>query len=119
MLGEWVSKLDLTVDRNRLGNSALNAHLFLKECKSSPLCACGGSNETVGHLFLSCPRFAALRETLFTFAAQKLKDTWLTSTKTQKIYWALYGCPNVDFLSNVSLFKAMQSYIMQSARFTS
>ena len=84
----------------------------------SPLCACGGSNKTVEHFFLSGPLFAALPETLFTFTAQKLKDTWLTSTKTQKIHWFLYGCPNVYFLSNVSLFKAVQSYIMQSSCFT-
>ena len=105
--------------RLRLGNSALNTHLFLKGCISSPLCACGTSNETVGHFFLSCPWFAALRDTLFTFAAQKLGGRCLYSTKAQKIQWLLYGSPHIDFQTNVYLFKAVQSNIMQSARFTS
>ena len=62
---------------------------------------------------------AALRDTLFTFAAQKLGGRWLYSTKAQKIQWLLYGSPHIDFQTNVYLFKAVQSYIMQSARFTS
>ena len=63
----------------------------------------------VGHFFLSCSRFAALRDTLFTFAAQKLGVRWLYSTKAQKIQWLLYGSPHIDFHTNVYLFKAVQS----------
>ena len=105
--------------RLRLGNSALNAHLFSNGCISSPLCYCGISNETVEHFLLSCPRFAALRVTLLTFAAQKLGKNWLYSSKTHKIRSLLYGCSHVDFQTNMCLFKAVQMYIIQSARFTS
>ena len=111
--------LSIIHTRLRLGNSALNAHLFSNGCISSPLCSCGTSNETVEHFLLSCPRFAALRVTLLTFAAHKLGKNWLYSSKTHKIRSLLYGCAHVDFQTNTCLFKAVEMYIIQSARFTS
>ena len=47
------------------------ARLFLKGCISSPLCACGIKWNPALNFFLSCPRFAALRDTLLIFAAQR------------------------------------------------
>ena len=59
--------------RLRLNFSALNYHLFQKNCCSSPACAlCDASIEDVKPYFLYCPCFAALRENLFTSAAQLL-----------------------------------------------
>ena len=57
----------------RLNFSVLNYHLFQKNCCPSPACAlCDASIEDVKHYFLYCLCFAALRDKLFTSAAQLL-----------------------------------------------
>ena len=53
--------------RLRLNFSALNYHLFQKNCCPSSACVlCDASIEDVKHYFLYCPSFSALREKLFT-----------------------------------------------------
>ena len=63
--------------RLRLNFSALHYHLFPKNYCSSPACAlCDASIEDMKRYFLYCPSFAALREKLFTSAAQLLENRW-------------------------------------------
>ena len=64
------------------------------------------------HFFLHCPRFAALRDTLFAIAAQELGIVWLNSSNSQNIQWFLHGVPNIEFQSNARLFEAVQLYII-------
>ena len=75
--------------------------LFLKGCISSPLCDCRGSNETVEYFFLSCPWFAALREPLFTFKAQKLNKTH--NFRKKSFLWTLYCSSTISSNHNVFL----------------
>ena len=61
-----------------LSFSALNYHLFQKNCCPSPACAlCDASIEDAKHYFLYCPSFAALRENpLLTSAERLLGNRW-------------------------------------------
>ena len=104
--------------RLRLNFSALNYHLFQKNCCSSPACAlCDASIEDVKPYFLYCPCFAALRDKLFTSAAQLLGNRWHCASDKKKMDWFLYGMSSVDFQINVRLFQLVQSFISLSKRF--
>ena len=71
--------------RLRLNFSALNYHLFQKNCCPSPACAlCDASVEDVKHYFLYCPSFAALCEKLFTSAAKLLGNRWHCASDKKK-----------------------------------
>ena len=89
----------------RLNFSALNYHLFKKNCCPLYACAlCDSSTKDVKHYFLYCPSFAALmREKLFTSLAQLLK---------KKIDWLLNGISTADFQINIRLFQLAQSFIL-------
>ena len=102
----------------RLNFSALHYHLFQKNCCYSPACAlCNASTEDVKRYFLYCPRFAALREKLFTSAAHFLENRWHCASNKKKIDWLLNGISTSDFLINVRLFQLLQSFILLSNRF--
>ena len=58
--------------RLRLGFSCLREYLFRINRCASPFCACGIDIESVKHLFLFCPRYAAQRNLLLTSAANIL-----------------------------------------------
>ena len=95
----------------RLNFSALNYHLFQKNCCPSPACA------LCKPYFLYCPRFAALmREKLFTSAAQLLGNRWHCASDKKKIDWLLNGISTTDFQINVRLFQLAQSFILLSNR---
>ena len=101
----------------RLNFSALHYHLFQKNCCYSPACAlCNASTEDVKRYFLYCPRFAALREKLFTSAAHLLENRWHCASDKKKIDWLLNGTSTSDFLINVRLFQLVQSFILLSNR---
>ena len=101
-----------------LNFSALNCHLFQKNCCPSPTCAlCDASIEDVKHYFLYCPSFATLRENLSTSAAQLLGKRWHCASDNTKIDWLLNGISTADFQSNVRLFQPFQSFISLSNRF--
>ena len=72
--------------RLRLNFSALNYHLFQKNCCPPPACAlCNASIKDVKHYFLYYPSFAALREKLFTSAAQLLGNRWHCASDKKKL----------------------------------
>ena len=58
--------------RLRLGFSCLRGYLFRTDRCASPFCKCGIDIESVKHLFLFCPRYAAQRNLLLTSAANIL-----------------------------------------------
>ena len=105
--------------RLRLKNSTLNYDLILKNCIASPACArCGANIEDVKHYSLSCPVFAALRTVLLTSASHLLRDKWRLASDKKKIKLLLSGDPDVDFQTNVNLFRCVQSFISQTNRFS-
>ena len=102
--------------RSRLNFSALNYHLFQKNCCPSPACAlCDASIEDVKHYFLYCPSFAALCEKLFTSAAKLLGNRWHCASDKEKIDWLLNGISTADFQINLGcpvVFLAMKSLLL-------
>ena len=60
--------------RFRLGFSSLTEHLYKINRCASPYCECGLDYESVKHLFLFCPRYAAQRNFLLTSAARILGE---------------------------------------------
>ena len=77
--------------RLRLNFSALNYHLFQKNCCPSPPCAlCDASIEDVKHYFLYCPSFAAMCEKLFTSAAQLVGNRWNGASDRLAFKWYFY-----------------------------
>ena len=102
--------------RLRLNFSALNYHLFQKNCCPSPACAlCDASIEDVKHYFLYCPSFAALCEKLFTSAAKLLGNRWHCASDKEKIDWLLNGISTADFQINLGcpvVFFAMKSLLL-------
>ena len=102
--------------RLRLNFTALNYHLFQKNCCPQPACAlCDTSIEDVKHYFLHCPSFAALCEKLFTSAAQLLGNRWHCASDKKKIDWLLSGISTADFQINWGcpvVYFAMKSLLL-------
>ena len=98
----------------RLNFTALNYHLFKKNCCPLSACAlCDSSTKDVKHYFLYCPSFAALmREKLFTSVAQLLGYRWHCASDKKKIDWLLNGISTADFQINIRLFQLAQSFIL-------
>lgn len=90
----------------------------LHNCIPSPACACGYYRETSKHYLLHCPRFDVHRAHLLTSAAECLHYHWTIADDFKKINFLLYGCKEVDFNSNSTLFLAVQSFIINSNRFS-
>lgn len=103
--------------RLRLKNSTLNFDLFLHNCIPSPACVCGYYRETSKHYLLHCPRFNVHRARLLTLAAECLHHHWTIANDFEKLELLLYGCNEVDFNSNRTLFLAVQNFIINSNRF--
>ena len=55
-------------------------------------------------IFLFCPSFAALRETLFSSAAHLLRDKGLFASDKRKFDFLLNGVSGIDFQINVTCF---------------
>ena len=74
---------------------------FRKIAVLSPACAlCDASIEDMKRYFLYCPSFAALREKLFTSAAQLLENRWHCASDKKKIDWLLKDITTADLISN-------------------
>ena len=104
--------------RLRLNNTTLNYDLFLHNCISSPACVCGYYRETSKHYLLECSCFQVHRAHLLTSAADCLHYHWTTANDNTKLKFLLYGCNEVDFDSNRTLFLAVQEFIINSRRFS-
>ena len=104
--------------RFRLGFSCLREYLFRINRCASPFCECGIDIESVKHCFSFCPRYAAQRNLLLTSAANILGDTCLSSSDAKKLNFLLYGVKSVNYDINCALFREVQTFIVNSDRFS-
>ena len=106
--------------RLRLNFSALNYHLFQKNCCPSPACAAlsDASTEDVKHYFLNCPRLLPCVKSCLPPLHNYWEIDGIVPQKTKKKNdWLLNGISTADFQTNVSLFQLVQSFISLSNRF--
>ena len=104
--------------RLRLNCSALNYYLFKINCSLSPACTCGAKCESLIHYLLQCPRYAALRLSLLSAAAQVYGDSWYLLSDSQKVKLFLFGSVDLNTEDNRSIFMHVQQYIKLSKRFS-
>ena len=96
---------------------SLREYLFKINHCASPICECGLETESVKHMFLFCPRYAAQRNVLLTSAASILGDTWSSSSDSRKIIFLLYGVKAVNYNINCALFREVHSFIISTNHF--
>ena len=104
--------------RLRLGFSSLREYLYKINRCASPCCECGLDYESVKHFFLFCPRYAAQRNLLLTSAARILSETWSSSSDARKINFFLFGAKSVNYDINCTLFREVQTFIINTNRFS-
>ena len=91
--------------RLRLECSSLNHHLSKKNIVDSAICSCGAI-ETTKHYLLICPNYTAVRN-------QVLSNYLNTPIKT-----LLSGDPLLNDEANQNIFKAVQTFIERTKRFS-
>ena len=84
----------------------------------SLICECSFDSESLKHFFLYCPRYAAQLNVLLTSAAKILGETWKSSRVARKLNFLLYGVESVNCEINCALFHVVQSFIINTNRFT-
>ena len=84
----------------------------------SLICECSFDSESLKHFFLYCPRYAAQLNVLLTSAAKILGETWSSSRVARKLNFLLYGVESVNCEINCALFHEVQSFIINTNRFT-
>jgi len=103
--------------RLRLGACALNSYLFKISRSESQDCFCQqGVVESVEHYLLTCPRYAAQRQSLFSSAAQ-LIPFWPTLSAKEKCSIFLVGSKFLKTYQYITLF-LVQKYIIATNRFS-
>ena len=111
----YVSKYYFTGNRSdqilharlRTHCSALAHDLHSKNIIDSPYCTCG-SLETTNHFFLACPQYNNIRTDLLNSVSR---------FTTVALHVLLFGDTTKSFDVNVSIFKAVHTYIKLSKRF--
>jgi len=95
----------------RMKCSKLNSHLFELHVADidSPGCACGYNCEDTNHFLLNCPLYYINRRKML-YDLNKIIDIQIN------IDILLYGCDEVDFKKNCSIFKCVQQFIKESDR---
>ena len=106
----------------RMGHSKLKYHTYMYNLSDNDLCDCG-STETTEHYFLVCPRYAAQRIGLLTSIASLVMPGVHYSVLSQikKDYIIdiiLRGSSDLSISDNFELFKAVQTFIDRSKRFS-
>jgi hypothetical protein len=94
----------------RMQCSKLNAHLFGLHVIESPHCLCGNKCEDSKHYLLHCPLFNVQRQVMF----QSLVA--ITPLHNIEVKILLFGSNTMDILVNKSIFKAVQTFIVESDR---
>ena len=92
--------------RLRMRCSSLNHHLFLKNIVPDPLCTCG-KIESTEHYLLECPKYTDLRNEMTNSINSPVNCTIL-----------LYGNQSLSEDSNMSIFEAVENFILKSRRFS-
>ena len=119
--------LSILHTRLRLQHNALNSHLYKIGVNDKTSCECGFNHESEIHYFLFyflfCPRFVAQREILFDSVSQlvdQIQEVPFRSCRPfSKVHLLLSGCPDLGTQVNVQIFKQVQNYINDTARFLS
>ena len=68
--------------------------------------------------FLFCPRYAAQRNLLLTSASRIFGETWPSSSDARKINFFLFGVKSVNYDINCTLFREVQTFIINTNRFS-
>ena len=92
--------------RNRA--SSLKYDLYCANLSDSPSCACGFVCEDFNHYFFNCPLFDTPRQNLMD------ELTWYGNISCHSFK---YGDTEIDENSNLSLFRSIQKFIINSKRF--
>ena len=99
--------LNIQHSRLRTHCSNLHEHLFSKNIIADPSCLCG-EVETTEHFLLHCPQYDIQRSTM---------SNSLSHHAPLSLSLLLYGNSELDYQSNVSIFKAVQQFIKSTRRF--
>ena len=115
--------LSILHTRLRLQHNALNSHLYKIGVNDKPSCECGFNQESEIHYLLFCPRFVTQREILFDSVSQLVDQIQVVPFRScrpfSKVQLLLSGCPDLGTQVNVQIFKQVQNYINDTARFLS
>ena len=87
--------------------SALNFHLFINHVKDSAMCSCSEGIEDAEHIFLKCKNYDDERNVL-------LHEL---SSYDNKLETLLFGKNDLSYNDNVSIFRAVHTFIHDSKRF--
>ncbi|PJE77770.1 hypothetical protein CI610_03303 [invertebrate metagenome] len=104
-------KANIIICQLRNSCSNLNFDLFNDHLLNSPTCACDIENETASHYFFDCPRYNAIRHSLFTSV-----DSYANHNHSN-ISTFLQGCPDCDKFVNIQILNDVQLFIGKSRRF--
>ena len=94
--------------RIRTRCSALNQHLFSKKVVPSPLCSCGGI-ENSHHFLFECALYHDIRLDMMATISDICRPN---------LGILLYGSQDVSIDDNIAIFKAVQKFISKSKRFS-
>lgn len=107
--------------RLRLGLSGLNAHRFKYNFINDKSCSlCNFETEDVSHFLFHCPAYAAPRTALMESLSNHLKLPHnIIQNKSTLESYMIFGSNNLDFVTNLSVFSYVLSYIDATGRFAS
>jgi ribonuclease HI len=74
LYGALSSDQTATLIQARTGHCRLNKSLYQKNLRESALCGCGKGDETIDHVLLTCPRWAADRKILRDTVGDRCND---------------------------------------------
>ena len=97
-------ELNVALTRLRLNSAPLNGYLYRIGVCDSPQCICGHGEESVHHIFPSCPLYATEREQLMRALSEVILGLCGSS-----------ACNNIE---NERIVKAVHKYTLSSKRFT-
>jgi len=93
----------------RLKCSRLNAHLFSLHVTDSPRCSCGYDYEDSDHYLMWCPLYTVQRQIMTTELHHTLNAIFNSND-------LLYGSIELDYDSNIKLFRIVHKYIEETDR---
>ena len=102
--------------RFRLKFTQLNLDLFSRNIIHSPLCIVCNMTESYGHYFLDCGRFNNERAIMLVDINQIIDFN--NRSKKVKLHTLLFGSNELNHNENSRLFEIVQTFIVQTKRFS-
>ena len=93
----------------RMECSKLNAHLVKLHVSDNASCICGFNNEDTSHYLLNCPLYVNERRVML----QKVNNLGIVVINVETL---IKGVKDLNFETNVLLFKAILSFIEETER---